>query len=304
LRVIVGTRGSALAMAQTATAMEMLQQRHPYLKLSIRQIRTEGDARTGPLVEMGGKGVFVKEIENALERGEVDLAVHSLKDMPAVVPPALRIAAVLERADARDALVSRGDEIFRDLRKGAVVGTGSPRRDIQLRRMRPDLEVKSIRGNIDTRIRKLESGDYDAIVLAVAGLARLGRQDCIAEIFDSDAMVPAVGQGAVALEVRADSPLLPIVAALDHEPTRTAITAERAFLRRLGAGCQFPVGAHARVSDSEIAITGILGRQDGAFERAALTGSAAAADDLGLRLADRLVERKANGTEGANATTH
>jgi hydroxymethylbilane synthase len=304
MRVVAGTRGSTLARAQTESVIERIRSNHPRLQIEVRVIRTEGDLRSDrPLSEIGGKGVFVKELESALQRGEIDLAVHSLKDVPAEEPADLVLGAVLTRADARDALVSREGHALRDLPAAAVVATGSLRRSVQLRAIRPELEVRPIRGNVDTRLRKLEEGQYQALVLAAAGLQRLGRIDRVTEFLDPGVMLPSVGQGVLAVQLRADSPLRNVVAELEDVDTRIAITAERSFLARLGAGCQLPVAAYARVERERVLVAGMIGREDGTLERSELSGPISSAAELGKRLANELIARIGDWSEGANGTT-
>jgi len=228
----------------------------------IEIIKTTGDKITDvALSQVGTKGLFTKEIEEALLAGAIDIAVHSLKDMPTELPAGLALAAIPEREDPRDALIGRRLE---DLAPGARVGTGSLRRAAQLRALRPDLQIEDIRGNVDTRLRKLDDGRYDAIVLAAAGLRRLGLDHRIAEIFDPSVMCPAVGQGALAVETRADNgPAFQIARDLEDLDTRTAVTAERAVLASLGGGCQAPMGAHATVESRSVLLHAILVSPDG-----------------------------------------
>jgi len=250
-RVVIGTRGSALALWQTRYVGGRLRAAAPDLDVQIKIIQTRGDlVRDRALSQVGGKGLFVKEIENALLTGEIDLAVHSLKDMPTEQPEGLSLGSILERAEPRDALVVRGGAGgLEGLPSGARVGTSSLRRRAQLLAVRPDLQLLDLRGNVDTRLRKLREGQYDAVVLAVAGLVRLGYADAINQVLPLDLMLPAPGQGALCIEVRADDgSTQDLIAALDHPPTRWAAQAERAFLRRLEGGCQVPIGAYAEVS--------------------------------------------------------
>jgi hydroxymethylbilane synthase len=236
--------------------------------------------------------VFVKDIEHALLAGETDMAVHSLKDMPAETPPDLTIAAVLPRADVRDALVGHRGASLAALPTGARIGTDSRRRAVQLLALRPDVEPVSVRGNVDTRVRKAESGELDAVVLAVAGLDRLGLLQHASQVFSIDEMLPAVGQGVLALEARADdAELLGLLARIDDAPTRIAITAERAFLRRLGAGCRLPVGAYGSVEGDRLTLRGLLADDDGRIRRDALSGAPSDAEALGQELAGRLLSQ-------------
>lgn len=256
---IIGTRGSRLALRQVELVREMLAASSPGIAIDVLAIKTEGDASAAPLSQIGGLGVFTKAIEDALLAGTVDIAVHSLKDLPPELPAGLTIAATPERGDVRDALVTRDGRKLADLPPGARIGTGSGRRAVQLRMLRGDLETVEIRGNVDTRIRKVESGEYDGAVLAMAGLERLGLTDKAAQVFDVDEMTPAVGQAALAIELREDdAETAAIVRTIEHWQTRAAIEAERGFLRRLGAGCRLPVGAYAWLDGESIFMTGLL----------------------------------------------
>jgi hydroxymethylbilane synthase len=290
-RLVLGTRGSQLALRQAEMVEAALRGASPGLDVEVRVIKTEGDRRQDvSLDEAGGQGLFVKDIEKALLAGEIDAAVHSLKDMPATTPEGLAIGAVLQRGDPRDALVSGSGAGLAGLPPGARVGTDSRRRAIQALALRPDLRLEGIRGNVDTRIRKTDSGEYDAVVLAAAGLARLGLLGRAAQVFSVDEMVPAVGQAVLAVECRADDArTLGLLAEVDDADTRAAITAERAFLRRLGAGCRLPVGAFAEVRDGQLRLRAVLGTDAGEIFRDVAEGAAGAAEEVGLRLAERLM---------------
>jgi hydroxymethylbilane synthase len=287
--LIIGTRGSRLALRQVQLVVEALRSAHRDLPIDIREIKTEGDRSSAPLSVIGGLGVFTKAIEDALLDREIDIAVHSLKDLPPALTPGLTLAAIPERGDVRDALVTGDGRSLAELASGARIGTGSERRAVQLRAMRPDLLTAEIRGNVDTRIRKVEDGEYDAAVLALAGLSRLGLEAKAAQIFTVDEMVPAVGQAALAVQTRADDEeAIAAVRALDHADTRAAVTAERAFLERLGAGCRMPVGAHAIVRDGRVRLVAFLGGERGSVtERDSDVIANAAA--LGARLGDRML---------------
>lgn len=266
--VRLGTRTSALAMAQTRGAIELLQITWPGLECSIEQIVTEGDrtqASGEPLPEVGGKGLFTAELEEALREGRIDLAVHSLKDLPTEEPPGLVIGAISLRDDARDCLVARDGLSFEELPAGATIGTSSLRRSAQLRGMRHDVEVASIRGNVDTRIRKVQEGDVDAVVLAAAGIWRLERQREVTEWFEPERMVPAPGQGALALQCRADdAETRALLREINDPGAHDEGIAERAFLRTLDAGCTAPVGAHARTTaPRELSMVGLVTSIDG-----------------------------------------
>jgi len=291
--LVVGTRGSALALWQTSHVAEKLQALCPELSIRIERITTLGDrVRDRALSQVGGKGLFVKEIENALLAQEIDLAVHSLKDMPTELPDGLILGAILERADPRDALVARdGKSTLSTLAHGARVGTSSLRRQAQLLAIRSDLEVTDLRGNVDTRLRKLRDGECDAALLAVAGLARLGYADAISERLPVDVMLPAVGQGALCVEVRADDVMTQsLIAGIDHRPTHEAVIAERAFLQRLEGGCRVPIGAYATLDDDWLCLRGLIALPDGAqVVRDEIYGPVANATRLGVELAESLL---------------
>ena len=259
--LIIGSRGSQLALWQAHWIQARLETLGEESRIEI--IKTTGDKITDvALSEVGSKGLFTKEIEEALLAGEIDLAVHSLKDMPTDLPDGLTLAAIPEREDPRDALIGRALE---DLARGARVGTGSLRRAAQLRARRPDLRIEDIRGNVDTRLRKLDEGRYDAIVLAAAGLRRLGWESRITEIFNPSVMCPAVGQGALAVETRDDGgEAFDIAKRLEHAASRIAVTAERAVLAALGGGCQAPIGSHAYIDGETLIVVGAVVSPDGA----------------------------------------
>ncbi|MBM3924507.1 MAG: hydroxymethylbilane synthase [SAR202 cluster bacterium] len=263
--LIVGTRGSRLALIQTEEALALIRAKHPAQAFDIKTIRTGGDkAPDVPLASLG-RGVFVKEIEDALLRKEIDLAVHSLKDLPPVTPPCLAIAAITQRIDPRDVLVSKENVTLDKLPPGARIGTSSPRRTAQLRRLRPDLQALPIRGNVDTRVNKAFGPDYDGVILAAAGLIRLGLQSKISQYFSAEEFIPDPGQGALAIEVRQDdNHTLALLKTIDHSPTRRAVTAERAFLEKLGMGCSSPSAAYARVSGDSIIMYALLASPDSA----------------------------------------
>jgi hydroxymethylbilane synthase len=288
----VGTRGSALALAQTQLVLDALHQRWPDLKVRVERITTSGDARRDVPLATLGPGAFVSEIEAALRERRIDVAVHSAKDLPSRLAPELRIGAVLERADPRDVLVSRNGVTLRDLPARARIGTGSPRRACQLRAARPDVQVLDVRGNVDTRLRKLAAGEFEALVLAAAGMIRLGRADEATEWLEPMVMLPAVAQGAIAVEVRAnDQEILDLIAPLDHAPTATAVAAERAFLARLGAGCTAAVAAYAtQTADDELSLSGLIGAPDGRQVRGTRAGAVADGEQLGDGLASELLE--------------
>ena len=265
--------------------------------MEVRVLTTKGDAdRDASLDTFGGEGVFVKELERALVSGEIDAAVHSLKDLPTSLPDGLAIASVPERVDARDALISRAGAGLDDLPTGARVATGSPRRRAQLQHYRPDLRFTGIRGNIDTRLKKLEEPDGpDAIVLAVAGLQRLGWTDRISEILAPEVCMPAVGQAALAIETREDDqPTLEAARRIDDLPARRAVTAERSFLHRIGGGCHTPVGSWGRIEDGCLVLDAVLAADDGGWlVRQSLHGQPEEGADLGRRLAEAVLEQAA-----------
>ena len=296
-RLVIGTRGSALALWQANHIKARLEGQEPGLEVILRVIKTQGDkVLDAPLARIGGKGLFVKEIEEALLRREIDLAVHSIKDVPAAIPEGLRLGAIPEREDPRDALLSARGEPLDKLAEGARIGTSSLRRACQLRARRPDLRIEMLRGNVDTRIKRLDEGRFDAIVLAAAGLRRLGHEARITEILGPEVSLPAVGQGALGIEVRAgDGRVEERVARLNHEPTERAVAAERAFLSRLQGGCQTPIAAYAVFDAGTLALDGLVGRPDGReIVRDRLGGAAWDAEGLGRTLGDRLLARGAD----------
>lgn len=287
--LVVGTRGSALALAQTALVCDALRARHPALEIRVERITTTGDARDDVPLSALGRGMFVTEIETALRERRVDLAVHSAKDLPSTTAHDLVLAAFLPRADARDVLVSRAGTLAA-MPPGARVGTSSPRRACVVRAARPDLHTLEVRGNVDTRLRKLAAGECDAIVLAAAGLARLGRSSAATETFGIDIMIPCVGQGALAIEARHDdAATIALVATLDDAPTRAAVMAERAFLAELGAGCRAAVGAHATIEGHELRLSAMIGAPDGRLVRATRSGAVDDGPELGVSLARDLL---------------
>lgn len=295
-RLRIGTRGSALALWQAEHVKGRLEALGHDVEIEV--ITTTGDRLLDRRLEsVGGKGAFLKEIEEAMLAGEVDLAVHSLKDVPTVLPAGLALCGVLERADARDALLSSGPRLL-ELPAGATVGTTSLRRQAQLRALRPDLILADLRGNVDTRIRRLREGAFDAILLAMAGLTRLGRADEATEALDPRQFVPAPGQGAIALECRdKDAAVREAVAPLEHVPTARAVTAERAFLAALGGGCNVPLGAHAVAEADRLDLVGFVAEAGGpGFVRGERHGSDP--EGLGRALADDLLSRGARALLG------
>jgi hydroxymethylbilane synthase len=301
-RCIIATRESRLALWQAEHVRDLLAQRFGLVP-TLLGMTTRGDQildRT--LSKVGGKGLFVKELETALEEGHADLAVHSLKDVPMDLPPGFELAAVLEREDPRDAFVSNRAATLADLPQGALVGTSSLRRVVQLRALRPDLRIEPVRGNLDTRLRKLDEGQYDAIVLAAAGLKRLGLASRIRGVFEPEQMLPCAGQGALGLETRAgDTGLTGLLATLAHGPTALAVQAERAVSRSLGGSCSMPLAAYALWDGDSLRLRAALGhpeRHDAPLLRAEVRGHAAdpgAARELGERAAQALRDAGAGG---------
>lgn len=285
--IVIGSRGSALALRQAELVMTALEREGP---VQIRTFTTQGDRVTDrPISAIGDPGLFVRDIEDALRDGRIDVAVHSAKDLPTAEPNGLRIAAIPEREDARDVLASRGGPLA-SLRAGSVVGTSSARRTCQIRALRPDLVLRDIRGNVDTRLKKLHDGEYDAILLAAAGLHRLGLQDEITEYLAPTTFVPAPAQGALAVQIRAsDARTDERCAPLDDRPSRAAVEAERAFLSACGGGCAAAVGAHATHRNGELTLRGMIGATRGACVTGGRSGSAGDAAALGRALAEELL---------------
>ena len=299
---IIGSRGSKLALWQAEWVQAQLRALRPEADVRIEIIKTSGDVRLDvPLAVIGGKGAFTKELEEALLAARIDIAVHSLKDLPTILPEGLAITAITAREDPRDALVLRADAQREDatlhnLSAGAIVGTSSLRRQAQLKHMRPDVEIRDLRGNVDTRLRKLDEGQYDAVILAAAGLRRLGFAARISASIPTDVMLPAVGQGALGIETRAaDADTNALVRLLNHQPTRAACEAERALLRALGGGCQVPIAAHATVAAGRLRLAGLVAGLDGAeLIRDTLEDDAEHAARAGEELAERLREQGAD----------
>ena len=295
--LVVGTRGSRLAVWQAEWVQARLKELAPGLTVSLQRIKTSGDKILDvPLAAIGGKGLFVKEIEEALLRGEIDLAVHSMKDVPTVLPDGLDILCVPAREDPRDVLVSRDSCSLDQLPKGSRVGTSSLRRQAQLLHHRPDLRIDLLRGNLDTRLRRLHNGEYDAIVLAAAGLTRMGWSNKVTEYLPPEVSLPAIGQGALGLEGRRDDGFVQtLVEKLEHRPTRTAVMAERALLERLEGGCQVPIAAHATIKGDILIMDGLIASVDGRrLIRDTIQGPASEAHGLGTRLADKLLAQGGN----------
>ena len=287
----LGTRGSALALWQANWTKRELENRWPGRTIELVPIKTTGDKILDmPLAKIGGKGLFTKEIDEALLDGRIDLAVHSMKDVPFQLPDGIDFGAIPPREDPRDALVSNGPKL-RDLLAGATIGTSSLRRQVQLRHRFPALSLITLRGNVDTRLRKLDSGEFDGIILAAAGLKRLGHEQRITQILDDDIMISAVGQGALGIVCRSgDRSTRAALQVLDDGPTRTAVTAERGLLRALGGSCQVPVAGRAQLDQDRLTINGLIASLDGTRVIAAeLNGAADRPTELGLRLGQKLL---------------
>ena len=293
-KLVIGTRSSQLALWQADYVISRLQEKYPELKIEKRLMTTKGDrVLDAPLAKIGGKGLFTKELENAMLSGDIDIAVHSLKDMPVVVPEGLIITAITSREDPGDALVSPEYKIFAALPPGAKVGTSSLRRKAQLLHARPDLDIRDLRGNVNTRLKKLEEERFDGIILAAAGLKRLGFTDRITDILPKSMVLPAVGQGALAIEAREDAKeIREMLDFLDDKETRACTEAERAFLATVEGGCQVPVGVYA-LPDEEggLKVEGVIASLDGArLYRDAVQGPAADCMKLGRQLAEKLLD--------------
>jgi hydroxymethylbilane synthase len=300
-KIVIGTRGSKLALWQAEWVKTELQRLHPGLEVGLNKIKTTGDKILDvPLAKVGGKGLFVKEIEEALLRGEADIAVHSMKDVPTEFPEGLHLAVICKREDPRDAFIAQNRNQqskinnFGSLHEGAVIGTSSLRRSCQLLHIRPDLKIAQLRGNLGTRIQKLDEGQFDAIILAAAGVKRLGWADRITEILSPETSLPAIGQGAIGIECRIDSEINDLIASLNDSETSICVRAERAFLGRLEGGCQVPIAAYARIESQVLTMEGLVGNLAGdIIIKEHMDGLPADADSIGLALAERLLSRGA-----------
>ena len=293
----IGTRASKLALWQANWVKSALNQKFPRISIELEIIKTQGDKILDvPLAKVGGKGLFVKEIEQALMDRRVDLAVHSMKDMPAETPDGLCIGAIPGREIPYDVLISRSGLNFSKLKSGSVIGTSSLRRGAQLRHCRNDIVIRPLRGNLDTRLRKLETEDMDAIVVAAAGIKRLNFEDSITQYLDEEIMLPAVGQGALCIEIREnDTPVAELISTLDDYQTRTIVSGERAFLNRLEGGCQIPIAGHGKIQNDLYLLTGLVGEVDGSrLIKDSISGPVEASDSLGVELAERLLDRGAD----------
>jgi hydroxymethylbilane synthase len=291
--ITIGTRGSTLALQQTAWVRERIAERNPGLVIDVVRIRTTGDMITDvPLAQVGGKGLFVKEIEEAIVRGEIDLAVHSMKDVPTELPLGLHLGAITAREDPRDVLISRSGRGLKGLPPGARIGTSSLRRKAQLLGINPRWEIIPLRGNLDTRIRKLEAEGLDAVILAAAGVRRMDLEERITEYLPIHTMLPAVGQGALGIECRQVGEVNEVIAFLSHPESAIAVEGERAFLRRLGGGCQVPIAAYGAVEGGRLLLQGLVTRLDGSH----LFRAQAQGDDpeeVGTQLAEALLAQGA-----------
>lgn len=291
-QVAIGTRGSKLALIQAEELKNKLVELFPELKLNLVKIKTAGDRNTTtPLDEFADQGMFVKELEKALLDGRIDLAVHSLKDLPTLIPDGLLLAAVTARLDPRDVLISRNGKLT-ELPPGFKIGTGSRRRTFQLLALRPDVSVSDVRGNIDTRLRKVSDGEFDGIIMAAAALLRMGWQDRITEYLPVEHFTPAVGQGALGIETRSgDKEMVTLLSKINDKPTWQAVTAERTFLQELGGGCRAPIAALGIVSNDTIKLHGMVAGADGSqILRATEEGDAQEPEQLGKRLAEKMIE--------------
>ena len=293
----IATRKSALALWQAEFVKAELERFHPDLTVELVPMSTQGDIILDtPLAKIGGKGLFVKELEQAMLDGRADIAVHSMKDVPVEFPEGLELNTICEREDPRDAFVSNKYKSLDELPQGAVVGTSSLRRQCQVRALRPDLDIRDLRGNVNTRLAKLDNGDYDAIILAAAGLLRLEMPERIADFIEPETSLPANGQGAVGIECRSnDERVKALLAPLEHTETRIRVLAERAMNRRLEGGCQVPIGAYALVNGEQVHIRGLVGAVDGSeILRDEVSGSVENAEQLGVQLAEQLLAQGAD----------
>ena len=290
--LVIGTRGSKLALWQANFIADNIKNRYPDIEVTIKRVMTTGDKILDvPLAKIGGKGLFTKEIEHEMLAGDIDLAVHSLKDMPTELPEGLTFAAITKRVDPGDAFISPDYQTLDKLPKGAKVGTSSLRRRAQLLHHRPDLAIADLRGNLDTRLKKLENKEFDAILLAVAGLKRLGWEERITQVLPQDVCLPAVGQGALAIEARSnDAAVLGILEFLNDKQTRWAVEAERAFLRVVEGGCQVPVGVYGFIKDEQLFLEAVILSVDGVRQvRDTISGSPEQAEAMGEGLAKKML---------------
>ncbi len=299
-KIVIGTRGSQLALWQAEYVQRELMKACPGVEVTLKKIKTTGDMILDvPLAKVGGKGLFVKEIEDAMLRGEIDLAVHSMKDVPTVLPDSLHLRCMPKREDPSDAFLSNKAKSFKELKQGGTVGTSSLRRQCQLMSVRPDIKIEQLRGNLDTRIRKMEEGQYDAIILAAAGIRRLGWGEKIKEYIDPVTCIPAIGQGAIGIECRVDDGFMnETLSVLQHQDTWDCVVAERALLKRLEGGCQVPIAAHARIlrekGKEKLVLVGLVGSVSGdRIIRDSIETSVKDGEKAGVELAETLLSRGA-----------
>lgn len=291
--IIIGTRGSKLALKQTNWVVSNLKQLYPQLKVEVKIIKTKGDKiLNSPLAKIGTKGLFVKEIEDALLNKEIDLAVHSIKDVPTDLPKGLIIGAITKRIEARDALISKDNYKLKELAPGSLIGTSSLRRKVQLLAYRSDLEIVDLRGNLNTRLKKLEQNKLNAIIVAAAGLIRLGLKDKITQILPLDISLPAAGQGALGIEIRKDdNEIKELISNLDKPHSHIAIKAERSFLNELGGGCQIPIGVLGTIKDETLSLKGVVASVDGKkLIRSEIKGPKDMPEKIGKELAKKVIE--------------
>lgn len=291
----IGTRGSALALWQANWVKSELEKRYPGMTVTLTKIKTTGDKILDvPLAKVGGKGLFTKEIEEALLRKDVDIAVHSMKDVPTEFPEGLHLSCITEREDVRDALISNGVTL-KGLKEGAVIGTSSLRRQTQLCHYRPDLKMEMLRGNVETRIRKMKEGEFDAVILAAAGVKRLGLTENVTEYISEEISIPAIGQGALGIECSIeDKEINELISFFNHYETSVAVRAERALLKRLEGGCQVPIAGHAAVKDGRITLKGLVGSVDGKrIVKDTIEGDAKDYERLGTEMGERLLSNGA-----------
>jgi hydroxymethylbilane synthase len=299
-KIVIGTRGSQLALWQAEYVQRELMKACPGVEVTLQKIKTTGDMILDvPLAKVGGKGLFVKEIEDAMLRGEIDLAVHSMKDVPTVLPDSLHLRCMPKREDPSDAFLSKEANSFKELKQGGTVGTSSLRRQCQLMSVRPDIKIDQLRGNLDTRIRKMEEGQFDAIILAAAGIRRLGWGEKIKEYIDPEMCIPAIGQGAIGIECRVDDAFMnETLSVLQHQDTWDCVTAERALLKRLEGGCQVPIAAHARIlrenGKEKLVLVGLVGSVSGdRIIRDSIEAAVKDGEKAGVELAETLLSRGA-----------
>jgi hydroxymethylbilane synthase len=302
-KIVIGTRASRLALWQAEWVKAELQRRNPGLEIELNKIKTSGDKILDvPLAQVGGKGLFVKEIEEAMLRGEADIAVHSMKDVPTDFPAGLELAVICEREDPRDAFISAREnsrfrfQNFRDLPNAASVGTSSLRRSCQLLNLRPDIRIMQLRGNLETRFRKLDEGQFDSMILAVAGVKRLGWADRITAVLEPELSLPAIGQGAVGIECRIDDePTQKLIAPLNHNETAICVRAERALLKKLEGGCQVPIAAYARIIEGKLVMESLVGSISGdRIIRESSGGRPEEGEAIGIGLAELLLSKGAD----------